>query len=67
MSVAELKVQAAALSFEDLSELSRHVRTLALSKDPSRRTQLRSARESKDWLPQSEFETALAQLERDGR
>lgn len=67
MSVAELKVQAAALSFEELSELSRHVRTLALAKDPARRTQLQAAQNSKDWLPQAEFESALAELDRNGR
>lgn len=53
MSVAELKVQAATLSFEELSELSRHVRTLALTKDPARRAQLKVAQKSPDWLPQS--------------
>ena len=67
MSVAELKVQAAALSFEELSDLARHVRTLALRKDPSRQTQLRGAQESKDWLTSGEFEKALAELERNGR
>lgn len=67
MSVAELKVQAAALSFEELSELSRHVRTLALTKDPARRAQLKVAQESPDWLSQAEFAKALAQLDRQGR
>ena len=67
MSVAELKIQAAALSFEELSELSRHVRTLALTKDPARRAQLKVAQESPDWLSQAEFAEALAQLDRQGR
>jgi hypothetical protein len=64
MSVTELKVQAAALSFEELSELARHVRTLALRKDPRRQTQLRVTQESKEWLSQAEFEKALAELDR---
>ena len=67
MSVAELKTQAAALSFEELGELARHVRTLALRKDPNRQTQLKAAQNSRDWLSQTELEKALGQLERKGR
>lgn len=67
MSVAEIKAQAEALSFEELSDLARHVRTLTLRKDPVRRGQLRLAQESKDWLTQAEFEKALADLDRSGQ
>jgi hypothetical protein len=67
MSVAEIKAQADALSFEELGDLSRHVRTLALRKDPKRRGQLRAAQDSKEWLTTAEFEKALADLEKSGR
>jgi hypothetical protein len=67
MSVAELKSQAARLSFEELSELARHVRSLALTKDPKRKTQLDEAQRSGDWLSQAEFEKAVGELERNGR
>jgi hypothetical protein len=67
MSVAELKSQAARLSFEELSDLARHVRALALTKDPTRKAQLDDAQKSRDWLSQTEFEKALSELERSGR
>ncbi len=67
MSVAEMKAQADTLSFEELSDLSRHVRTLALRKDPKRHNQLLAAQASRDWLTKAEFESALAGLETSGR
>jgi hypothetical protein len=67
MSLAEIKSQADALSFADLSELARHLRALALRKDPRRQAQLRTAQQSQDWLSQAEFERALADLDRAGR
>ena len=67
MSVAEIKSQADALSFDELSELARHLRALALRKDPKRQAELRVAVQSKDWLSQAEFEQALANLDRAGR
>jgi hypothetical protein len=67
MSVAELKSQAARLSFEELRELAHHLRSLALTKDPKRKTQLHDAQTSGEWLAQAEFEKTLDELERDGR
>jgi hypothetical protein len=67
MSVAEIKAQADGLSFNELSDLARYVRTLALRKDPERRKQVQSAQKSKDWLMKTEFEKALADLEQAGR
>ena len=67
MSVAEIKSQADALSFSDLSELARHLRALALRKDPRCQSQLRTAQQSNDWLSQAEFEQALENLDRAGR
>jgi len=67
MSVAEIKSQADALSFEELADLSRHLRALALRKDPRRQAQLRAAQESKDWLSKAEFERALDHIDRGAR
>jgi hypothetical protein len=67
MSVTEIKAQVAALSFEELSDLARHVRTLALRKDPKRRQQIETAQLSETWLNQAEFEKALVELDRSGR
>ncbi|HUR58502.1 MAG TPA: hypothetical protein VM029_12375 [Opitutaceae bacterium] len=60
MSVAEIKAQADTLSFEQVSELARHLRILALRKDPRRRAQLHSAEQSNDWLSGAELEKYLA-------
>ncbi|HXC03075.1 MAG TPA: hypothetical protein VNU49_10555 [Opitutaceae bacterium] len=67
MSVAEIKAQADGLSFTELSDLARYVRTLALRKDPVRREQVHSAQKSKDWLTKAEFEKALTDLDQAGR
>ena len=67
MSVAEIKAQTDGLSFDELSDLARHVRALALRKDPVRGRQLSAAQDSKDWLTKAEFENALAGLEKAGR
>jgi hypothetical protein len=67
MSVAEIKAQAEALSFEELSDLACHVRALTLRKDPVRRGQIHLAQTSKDWLTKAEFEKALADLDRSDR
>ncbi|MBI5766362.1 MAG: hypothetical protein HZA93_01100 [Verrucomicrobia bacterium] len=67
MSVAEIKSQADALSFAELSELSRHLRALALRKDPERQAQLSAALGRDVWLSQVEFERAVAELDRSGR
>jgi len=64
MSVAEIKTQADALSFEELSDLVRHLRVLALRKDPRRQAQLLSAQTTGDWLSQAEFKRTLADLDR---
>lgn len=67
MSVAEIKSQVDALSFDELTELSRHLRVLALRKDPRRQTQLRAAEESQTWMSRAELERAVAELDREGR
>jgi hypothetical protein len=67
MSVAEIKAQAETLSFNELSDLARYVRTLAIRKDPKRHEQIHSAQKSNDWLTKTEFEKALADLEQTGR
>lgn len=67
MSVAEIKSQADALSFDELTDLARHLRSLALRKDPRRQAQLRAAQESKDWVSKAEFERALDELDRTSR
>ena len=67
MSVTEIKAQADVLSFEDIGDLARYFRALALRKDPQRRTQLQAAQQSADWLTQAEFERALAQRDQAGR
>ena len=67
MSVAELKAQADALSLEELDELARHVRALALRKDPKRHAALAAAGGSPTWLSQEQFERTLADLDRSGR
>ncbi len=67
MSVTEIKAQADGLSFEDISDLARYLRALALRKDPQRRTQLQAAQQSPDWLTQAEFEQALNQRDQAGR
>jgi len=64
MSVAEIKTQTDALSFDELSDLARHLRMLALCKDPQRQAQLQSAQASGDWLSQAEFERKLTELDR---
>jgi hypothetical protein len=64
MSVAEIKVQAGALSFEELSDLARDLRIMALRKDPRRRTRLESAQQSSDWMSREEFEHTLNELDR---
>jgi hypothetical protein len=67
MSVAELKAQADALSPAELDDLARHVRALALRKDPRRQGALNQAALSSSWLTQEEFEKHLADLDRGGR
>ena len=67
MSVTEIKAQADGLSFEDVSDLARYIRALALRKDPQRRIQLQSAQQSGDWLTQAEFERALDQRDQAGQ
>lgn len=67
MSVAEIKAQADALSFEELSDLARHLRALALRKDPVRREQVRAGMQSREWLDRAEFEKALTDLEHNGQ
>ena len=67
MSVAEIKAQADGLSFNELSDLAKYVRTLALRKDPKRREQVYAAQKSKDWLTKTEFEKALTDLDQAGR
>ena len=67
MSVAEIKSQADALSFDELTDLARHLRALALRKDPRRQAQVRAAQTSNDWLSQTEFERALDELDRPAR
>ena len=64
MSVAEIKAQAGALSFEELSDLARELRFMALRKDPRRRERLESAQQSSDWMSREEFEQTLGELDR---
>jgi hypothetical protein len=59
MSVAELKAQAGALSFEQLSELAHELRIMALRKDPRRLGRLENAQKSGDWIGREEFEYLL--------
>ncbi|MEY4938526.1 MAG: hypothetical protein RIQ93_261 [Verrucomicrobiota bacterium] len=59
-----MKSQADALSFDELTDLARHVRALALRKDPRRSAQLRGVQDSKDWLSKAEFEQTLAGIDR---
>jgi len=67
MSVAEIKSQADALSFDELTDLARHLRSLALRKDPRRQAQLQAAQQSNDWLGSTEFERTLDELDRPAR
>lgn len=67
MSVAEIKSQADGLSFDELTDLARHLRALALCKDPRRQAQLRAAQGSADWLSKAEFDQVLDDLDRPAR
>jgi hypothetical protein len=67
MSVAEIKSQVDALSFDELTELSRHLRALALRKDPRRQEKLRVAEGSQTWVSRAELERAVEELDRQGR
>jgi hypothetical protein len=64
MSVAEIKAQAGALSFEELSGLARELRIMALCKDPNRLKRLADAQQSGDWISREEFEFALNEQDR---
>jgi hypothetical protein len=64
MSVAEIKAQAGALSFEELSDLARDLRIMALRKDPRRCKRLDSAQQSSDWMSREDFEHTLNELDR---
>ena len=67
MSVAELKVQAEALSTDEVNELARYLRALALRKNPTRAASLKAALDSPAWVSQKELEAALAELEQSGK
>lgn len=67
MSVAELKSQVAALSYEEMDELSLHLRGLVLSKNPARLVRLKAAVNGSQWVSQEEFEQAMDQLEKRGQ
>jgi hypothetical protein len=46
---------------------SQALRTLALRKDPKRKSQLQAAQKSQDWLTKTQFEKALTHLEKTNR
>jgi hypothetical protein len=67
VSVAELKVQAEALSTDEVHELARYLRALALRKNPARAASLKAALDNPAWVSQTELEAALAELEQSGK
>lgn len=64
MSVAEIKATGATLSPNELGELSRYLRGLALRKNPAWREQVAAALNNPQWVSQVEMEQALVELEK---
>jgi hypothetical protein len=67
MSVAEIKAQADTLSPDEIGELSRYFRGLALRSNPAWRKQLAAAMTNSRWVSQAEVEQAVADLEQAGK
>jgi len=67
MSVAEIKAQADTLSPNEIGELSRYFRGLALRSNPAWRQQVATALKNPRWVSQAEIEQAISDLEKAGQ
>jgi len=67
MSVADIKASADALSLNEIGELSRYFRGLALRKNPDWKARVAAAMQNPRWVSQVEMEKTLEELERSGK